>query len=68
MKSDLEHLLFSIREGNTNIVMQQEIISKERKIFELERQVRVKDEEIERLKTENRVLKRMNKKGDGEER
>ena len=38
--------------GATSILIQQEIIQKERKIFDLERRLRHKDEEIDKLKAE----------------
>lgn len=64
MKEDMERVVQEVKAGRIgggganqgnnygNIVMQQEIIQKERKIFELERKLKQKEDELERLKEE----------------
>jgi len=55
MKNDMELVMLEVKQGKPDVpqvAVQQEIIQKERRIFELERKVKAKDDEIEKLKAE----------------
>eukprot|EP00347_Sterkiella_histriomuscorum_P021617 403333356 len=70
MKVDMEMVVMEIKQGriqganknnsqanpSANILIQQEIIQKERRIFELERKLKHKDDELDKLKAERERL------------